>query len=120
MILIDTSVWVDHFRTGKTVLMQLLENGEVVMHPFIIGEVALGQLRQRKLVLDAMHNLPRAKVATELEVLHFIHTEAIFGRGIGYVDVHLLASVRLTPGTSLWTQDKRLKEVATQLGLVKK
>jgi predicted nucleic acid-binding protein len=118
MILVDTSVWVDHLRLGNTKLTQFLEGARVVAHPFVIGELALGNLRQRDIVLGTMHDLPRTNVATDLEVLHFIHEEAIFGRGIGYVDAHLLASVRLTPGTSLWTRDKRLRDVANQLGLV--
>lgn len=118
MILVDTSVWVDHLRLGNTKLTQLLEGARVVAHPFVIGELALGNLRQRDIILGTMHDLPQTNVATDLEVLHFIHEEAIFGRGIGYVDAHLLASVRLTPGTSLWTRDKRLHDVANQLGLV--
>ncbi len=117
MILVDTSVWVDHFRLGKTGLAELLQHGRVTMHPFIIGEVALGHLKQRDFILTAMGHLPAAAVATDSEVLHFIHTAALFGRGIGYIDAHLLASVRLSPGTSLWTRDKRLQNVADQLGL---
>jgi predicted nucleic acid-binding protein len=118
VILVDTSVWVDHLRLGNTKLTQFLEGARVVAHPFVIGELALGNLRQRDIILATMHDLPQTNVATDLEVLHFIHEEAIFGRGIGYVDAHLLASVRLTPGTSLWTRDKRLHDVANQLGLV--
>jgi predicted nucleic acid-binding protein len=118
VILVDTSVWVDHLRSVNTRLRQLLEGAWVVAHPFVIGELALGNLRQRDTILETMHDLPQTNVATDLEVLHFIHKEAIFGRGIGYVDAHLLASIRLTPGTSLWTRDKRLHEVADQLGLV--
>jgi predicted nucleic acid-binding protein len=75
-------------------------------------------LSPRDMALGTMRDLPQTNVATDLEVLHFIHEEAIFGRGIGYVDAHLLASVRLTPGTSLWTRDKRLRDVANQLGFV--
>ena len=118
MILVDTSVWIDHLRSGNASLARLLDNGEVVAHPFVIGELALGNLTQRDLVLDAMRELPQANVAADFEVLHFIREEVLFGRGIGYVDAHLLASVRLSPGTRLWTRDKRLHEVAGQLGLV--
>jgi predicted nucleic acid-binding protein len=118
VILVDTSVWVDHLRLGNTRLIQLLESARVAAHPFVIGELALGNLRQREVILGTMHDLPQTNVATDLEVLHFIHEEAIFGRGIGYVDAHLLASIRLTPGTSLWTRDKRLRDVANRLGLV--
>ena len=118
MILVDSSVWIGHLRSGNASLARLLDNGEVVAHPFVIGELALGNLTQRDLVLDAMRELPQANVAADFEVLHFIREEALFGRGIGYVDAHLLASVRLSPGTRLWTRDKRLHEVAGQLGLV--
>jgi len=118
VILVDTSVWIDHLRSGNASLARLLDSGEVVAHPFVIGELALGNLTQRDLVLDAMRELPQANVAADFEVLHFIREEVLFGRGIGYVDAHLLASVRLSPGTRLWTRDKRLHEVAGQLGLV--
>ena len=118
MILVDTSVWVDHLRSGNTRLTRLLESARVAVHPFVIGELALGNLRQRDVILGIMQDMPQTNVATDLEVLHFIHEKAIFGRGIGYVDAHLLASIRLTPGTSLWTRDKRLHDVADRLGLV--
>lgn len=86
-------------------------------HPFVIGEVALGHLRQRERVLNAMLRLPQVGIAADSEVLHFIEECALFGRGIGYVDAHLLASLRLTPGTHLWTLDRRLSAVADELGL---
>lgn len=117
MILVDTSVWVDHLRAGDKALAALLEAGTVLAHPFVIGELALGNLRQREIVLDALSNLPQASVATDAEVLHFIDHHALFGRGVGYVDAHLLAAVRLTAGTELWTNDKRLHGVANQLRL---
>lgn len=117
MILVDTSVWVEHLRSGNRRLTQLLEGARVIVHPFVIGELALGNLRQRDIILGTMHNLPQTNVARHLEVLQFIHDEAIFGRGIGYVDAHLLASTRLTPGTLLWTRDRRLHSVADGLGL---
>jgi predicted nucleic acid-binding protein len=117
VILVDTSVWVDHLRTGNKALAGLLETGMVLTHPFVVGELALGNLRQREIVLNALANLPSAKIAATAEVLHFIGREALFGRGIGYVDVHLLAGARLTAGARLWTKDKRLHYVATQLGL---
>ena len=117
MILVDTSVWIDHLRRHNRVLAKLLHAGMVLTHPFVIGELALGNLRQRKVVLDALADLPRANVATEPEVLHFIDQNALFGRGVGYVDAHLLAAVRLTPGAELWTNDKRLQKVAVQLAL---
>jgi len=89
----------------------------ILTHPFVIGELALGHLRQRRVVLKALLNLPEATAATDEEALHFIDSNTLFGHGIGYIDVHLLAAVRLTPGTRLWTHDKRLRAVATDLGL---
>ena len=117
MILVDTSVWVDHLRRGDKTLAALLDGGAVLTHPFVIGELALGDLRRRETVLKALSDLPHAGVATDDEVLHFIDRQALFGRSIGYVDAHLLAAVRLTAGTQLWTNDKRLHGVAEQLGL---
>jgi predicted nucleic acid-binding protein len=117
VILADSSVWVDHLAGRNRELAALLDAGMVLTHPFVIGELALGELRQRVLVLGALSNLPRAAVATQTEVLHFIERQRLFGRGIGYVDVHLLAAVRLTPGAALWTRDRRLHGAAEQLGL---
>jgi predicted nucleic acid-binding protein len=117
VILADTSVWVDHLRASDKALVALLDAGMVLAHPFVIGELALGTLRQREIVLTALADLPHASVATDAEVLHFIERHALFGRGIGYVDAHLLAAVQLTAGTELWTNDKRLHGVAVQLGL---
>jgi predicted nucleic acid-binding protein len=117
VILIDTSVWVDHLRGGNKVLAGLLNANAVLTHPFVVGELALGDLHQREVVLNALADLPSAGIATDAEVLHFIDRHALFGRGIGYVDVHLLAGVRLTAGATLWTNDKGLHGVAAQLGL---
>jgi predicted nucleic acid-binding protein len=117
MILVDTSVWVDHLRATNDALASLLDAGAVLMHPFVTGELALGQLRQRQIVLTALSDLPQAIVATDLEILGFIDRHAICGRGIGYVDVHLLAAVRLTADTKLWTSDRRLHGIAEELGL---
>ena len=117
MILADTSVWVDHLRAGNKTLVALLDAGMVLAHPFVIGELALGNLRQREIVLSALADLPRASVATDAEVLRFIDHHALPGRGIGYIDAHLLAAVKLTAGTELWTNDKRLHAAAVQLGL---
>lgn len=118
MILVDTSVWVDHLRRDNAPLAKLLDAGRVLIHPFVIGEVALGHMRQRKVILAALSDLPRTQVATEEEVLSFIEHNTLFGRGVGYIDVHLLAAVRLTPGSSLWTKDRKLHAVADALGLV--
>ena len=117
MILVDTSVWVDHLRAGNRALGHLLDTGQVLAHSFVIGELALGHLRRRETLLTALADLPQAVVATDAEVLGFIERHALFGRGVGYVDVHLLAAVRLTHGASLWTQDKRLHDIAARLGL---
>jgi predicted nucleic acid-binding protein len=115
MILVDTSVWVDHLRGTDSMLVDLLNAGEVLAHPFVIGELALGGLRSPAPVLELLHQLPLAAVATDSEVLHFIGRHSLSGRGLGYVDVHLLAAARLTAGASLWTRDKRLQGIAEQL-----
>jgi predicted nucleic acid-binding protein len=117
MILVDTSVWVGHLRAGNKALGELLDAGRVLAHPFVIGELALGNLRRRDRILDALQDLPRASVATDAEVLHLIGRHALHGLGIGYVDAHLLAAVRLTDGARLWTRDLRLDAAAERLGL---
>jgi predicted nucleic acid-binding protein len=117
MILVDTSIWIDHLRTNNEALAGLLNIGAVLAHPFVIGELALGEMRQREIVVTSLGALPRAAVATDAEVLHLIERHALFGRGIGYVDVHLLAATGLTEAASLWTSDKRLHGVAAALGL---
>lgn len=116
MILIDSSVWVDHFRSGNARLKTLLEMGQALIHPFVIGELALGHLRQRKAILQALADLPQAIMADEEETLAFIERHALPGLGIGYVDAHLLASARLS-AARLWTRDKRLYEAALALKL---
>jgi hypothetical protein len=118
VILVDTSIWVDHLRSGDKVLTSLLDANLVLSHPFVIGELALGHLRQSELVLGLLQDLPQATVATDEEVLRFIGRHALTGLGIGYVDAHLLAATRLTAGASLWTRDKRLLAAAGRLGLV--
>jgi len=115
VILVDTSVWIQHFRARDSTLTELLEGGAALIHPFVIGELSLGNLRQRELVLRMLSRLPAASVATNAEVLRFIDHNALFGRGVGYVDVHLLAATRLTAGSKLWTLDKRLNDVAVEL-----
>lgn len=118
MILVDTSVWVDHLRTAGDHLISLLQDGRVLMHPFVIGEIALGTLRRRDSVLIDLQKLPQATVAADREVLIFIDRHQLAGRGIGYVDAHLLAAAKLTPHASLWTRDNRLQHAADQLGLM--
>ena len=117
MILVDTSVWVDHLRATDDRLADLLDQGQVLIHPFVIGEIALGSLRQRTVILEALRALPAAVAASDGEVLHFIQANRIMGLGVGWVDAHLLASVRLTVGSSLWTRDRRLRAAAEGLDL---
>ncbi len=117
MILADTSVWVDHLRKSNVLMSKLLNSGQILVHPFVIGELALGDLRQRRFVLSGLDRLSKRQIATEKEVLRFIEAQGLHGRGIGYVDAHLLAAVRLTPGTWLWTLDKRLEVLASALNL---
>ena len=117
MILADTSVWVAHFRSGEAALAALLDASLVLAHPFVIGELALGNLGNRQAVLTALLDLPAAIVATDSEILEFIDRHTLFGRGVGYIDAHLLASARLTAEAKLWTRDKRLPRVADARGL---
>lgn len=117
MILVDTSIWIDHFRHGDEHLIQLLQAGRVISHTFIIGELALGCLKNRNTILDSLKDLPQAVVATDNEVMRFIDENTLFGKGIGFIDAHLLAAARLTPGSRLWTRDKRLLSVAATLNL---
>ena len=117
MILVDTSVWVEHLRLGSAILTELLGHREVLGHPVVLGELALGGQRQRGAFLSDLRDLPQAVVAEDEEVLRMIDRQALFGRGIGYVDAHLLAAARLTAGSRLWTRDRRLQAIATELGL---
>ncbi|MFC3110324.1 type II toxin-antitoxin system VapC family toxin [Undibacterium arcticum] len=117
MILVDTSVWIDHLRHGDAELTRLLNAGQVLSHRFVTGELALGSLQNRDMVLGALQDLPQACVATDEEVMRFIAQHALFGTGIGYIDAHLLAAMRLSPGASLWTRDKRLLAASARLGL---
>jgi predicted nucleic acid-binding protein len=116
VILVDTSVWVDHFRRGDDALAGLLQRAEVLCHPWVTGELALGQLSQREEILALLGGLPQATLATEAEVLAVIDLHRLRGRGIGYVDVQLLASSLLMPEVLLWTRDKRLAGAASDLG----
>jgi predicted nucleic acid-binding protein len=116
LILVDTSVWVDHLRRGDPRLVDLLERSMVVMHPFVIGEIACGSLHDRESILELLQDLPAATVAEGAEVLLFIERHVLFGKGVGYVDVHLLASVALTEGAKIWTRDKKLRSVAQMMG----
>lgn len=114
MILVDTSVWVDHLRSGDDGLAALLDASQVLMHPFVLGELACGNLRQRTEVLSLLKSLPRATVARDEEVLFYIEQHQFMGRGIGYVDIHLMAAAALGGGVRLWTRDKRLQLLASE------
>ena len=115
MILVDTSVWIDHLQTSIALLADALEAEDVLVHPFVIGELACGEMKERRKVLGLLTTLPSIVVATDEEVLLFIENHRLMGKGIGYVDAHLLASTTLTDGAQLWTRDKRLGALAAQL-----
>ncbi|MBS3933208.1 MAG: type II toxin-antitoxin system VapC family toxin [Truepera sp.] len=117
MILVDTSVWIDHLRKGSPTLAKALEENRVLMHPFILGELACGNLRNREMLLGLLSELPTAPRATDPEALTFTKEHALMGRGLGYPDLHLLASVALADGARLWTTDKALHAVAVELGV---
>ncbi len=118
MILVDTSVWIDHLRSGDEDLTALLNRSQVLVHPFVLGELACGNLANRDEVLGLLKDLPRSPVATDNEVLIYIEQQTLMGRGIGYIDTHLLAAVALEGTARLWTRDKRLHAVADALSLV--
>ena len=115
MILVDTSVWIDHLRRGNNRLSGLLHGGEVLCHPFILGELACGNLSRRERILRLLQALPKADLAEQEEVLHLLDTRKLFGKGLGWIDAHLLGSCLLT-GCSLWTLDKPLLEAGKKLG----
>jgi len=115
LILVDTSVWIDHLRISIALLADALEAEDVLVHPFIIGELACGEMKQRSKVLELLATLPSIVVATDEEALHFIEHHHLMGKGIGYIDAHLLAATALTDGAQLWTRDKRLADVAAEL-----
>jgi predicted nucleic acid-binding protein len=117
VILVDTSIWIDHLRVGDPKLAALLQDGRVLTHLCVIGELALGQLSNRSEIVGLLRNLPHAQTADDAEVLHLVENRHLFGLGIGYVDAHLLAATLLTAGASLWTRDERLAAAAAQLRL---
>jgi predicted nucleic acid-binding protein len=116
MVLVDTSVWVHHLRQGESNLERLLNDGEVMCHPFVIGELACGSIRNRTQILSLLQILPLAMEATHEEVLQFIERNHLMGKGLGYIDVHLCASAILT-GVPMWTYDRRLNETNEGLGI---
>lgn len=115
MILVDTSIWIDHLRAGDPGLVALLERGEVLGHPWVLGEIALGQLRDRVEVLRLLQQLPQADVASPDELLTLIEREGLAGSGVGYVDAQLLAATLLAGDAALWTRDRRLRAAAERL-----
>lgn len=116
MILIDTSVWVNHFRREHAGLAELLDDGQILNHPFVVGELAVGNLKNREGILNFFGDLPPATIASYEDVLTFIEAFSLYGRGLSYIDVHLLAAARLSDA-HLWTVDKRLHAAAERLSI---
>ena len=116
MILVDTSVWVSHLRHGNSRLQKLLEESRVASHPFIIGELACGNIRNRTEIISLMQSLPMLDAVEHEELLLFIEHNKMMGTGLGFVDVHLLAAAMLA-GIPLWTQDKKLKKACSRLSI---
>ena len=116
MVLVDTSIWISHLRGGDPRLQSLLEDAQVMSHDFVIGEIACGKLRNRNEILTFLEALPRASIISQAELIHFIEKKSLAGCGIGFVDVHLLASAQLM-GAFLWTLDHQLADVARELKL---
>jgi predicted nucleic acid-binding protein len=117
MFLVDTAIWIDHIRRPDNDLVRLLNSELVLIHPFIVGEIALGRIKNLGMFLARLGKLPKAIVAHPTEVLEFIRNGDLAGSGIGYVDAHLAASTVLTPEARLWTRDKRLRAVAGRLSI---
>ncbi|RLQ23825.1 PIN domain-containing protein [Seongchinamella sediminis] len=117
MILVDSSIWIDHLRSGDTRLADLLDRSQVLTHSFVIGELACGNLHNRDEILRLLNDLPHAPVASPAEALYFIERNRLMGLGVGYIDIHLLAATALAENTLLWTGDKRLTKVASKMQL---
>lgn len=117
MILVDTSIWIDHLHRRDDRLVEILETGEASVHPMVIGEIALGTLKSRTDELHLLARLPTARRASDRELLAFVEARRLFGRGLDLVDAHVLASTLLTPATRLWTRDRRLRTAAAELGV---
>ncbi|MEA3410847.1 MAG: type II toxin-antitoxin system VapC family toxin [Pseudomonadota bacterium] len=116
MILVDTSVWIDHLRRGDKMLARLLEHNRVGMHAMVLGELACGNLRNRPQLIKLWDDLEFLPEASHHEAMYFLEKHRLMGKGIGYIDVHLLASATLATGAKLWTRDKRLASIAEELG----
>ena len=117
MILVDTSVWIDHLHRSEGGLSALLNEAQVCTHPMIVGELALGSLRDRKMILELLADLPSTPVATHAEVLRFVELHSLYGIGLSLVNAHLLAALRLSSVDRLWTRDRRLRLAGDKLGL---
>ena len=117
MIVVDSAIWIDHLHHGDDHLIDLMADRSALMHPFVIGEIALGSLRDRQTFITIASKLPRPPVADAAEVLNLITSAALGGSGIGYIDAHLIASTLLVPKAVLWTNDRRLHAVAERLGI---
>jgi predicted nucleic acid-binding protein len=117
MILVDSSIWVDHFRAGDTHLYALLKAEKIIIHAFVIGELSLGHIPRYDEIMTMLTDLPTIPTADDAEVRHMIRSNKLFGKGIGYVDTHLLASVLLSARHTLWTRDKRLHGIASTFGV---
>ena len=116
MILVDTSIWIDHLKSGSPPLAGLLERRGALAHPWVTGELALGHLRRRQEVIGLIDRLPQATLATASEVMTLIERHELYGTGIGYVDAQLLAATKLTDAATLWTRDRHLRAATTRLG----
>ncbi len=116
MVLVDTSIWINHFYSSNSKLQNLLYELNVTCHPFIVGELACGNIKNRKEILTLLQGLPSTEVVSNEEFLFFIERNKLMGRGIGFVDIHLLAAAKLM-GHQLWSADKRLSNIAAEMGL---
>ena len=117
MILVDTSVWIDHLRAADSKLVQHLSAGELVMHSMVMGELACGNLRNRAATMNLLHAIPKIGELTNLDVIAHIEKDALVGRGIGFVDAHLLCAVKARQGARLWTRDRDLMGIAKEFGV---
>ena len=115
MVLVDSSVWIEHFKNAEIRLLDLLHNNQVLVHEMVIGELMLGTIKQRNLVIALLNDMTSAHVARHQELMHFVSQNNLYEQGIGWVDCHLLASCKITPEATLWTMDKRLAAMAQKL-----
>jgi predicted nucleic acid-binding protein len=115
MILADSTVWVDHLRSNDARMIRLLDLTAILIHPLVLGEIAMGSMKARNRVLETLTELPRTEIAEHGEVMDLVEREQLYGSGIGFVDAHLPASTLLTPGSRLWTRNRRLRDTAARL-----